>query len=264
VTTGEGEGDGDRYARYPSLRGRTVLVSGGASGLGAEFVQQFCVQGAAVAFVDLDHAAAARLCDEIEATGRHRPLYLPADVRDVPAYTAAIAAAARSLGPISILVNNAANDERRDSSLMDLDYWNDKLAVNLSHHFFATQAVTSGMRALGGGSIINLGSVAVHIPLTELPAYVAAKAAIEGLTRTLARELGPARIRVNCVVPGWVMTERQLRDWVTPEAERLIESSQSLPQKLVPADVARLVLWLAADDSAMCTGQKWVVDAGWI
>lgn len=252
------------YARYPSLRDRTVFISGGATGLGAEFVRQFCAQGARTAFVDIDDAAAQRLCDEVEGAGSPRPLYRAADVRDVPGYVAAIAAVADVLGPISILINNAANDERRDSGQVELDYWNDKLAVNLSHHFFAIQAVAPGMRALGGGSIVNLGSVAVHIPLTELPAYVASKAAIEGLTRTLARELGPDLIRVNCVIPGWVMTERQLRDWVTPEAERLIESSQSLPAKLVPADVARMVLWLAADDSAMCTGQRWVVDGGWV
>ena len=252
------------YAYYPSLRDRTVLVSGGATGLGAEFVQQFSAQGSRVAFVDIDEGGARRLCDDVEGTGSPRPLFLAADVRDTPGYVAAIAEAARTLGPISILVNNAANDERHDLSEVDSGYWNDKIAVNVSHHFFAIQAVAEGMRALGGGSIINLGSVSVHIPLTGMPAYVASKAAIEGLTRTLARELGRDRIRVNCVIPGWVMTERQLRDWVTPEAERLIESSQSLKERLVPADVARLVLWLAADDSAMCTGQNWVVDGGWI
>jgi NAD(P)-dependent dehydrogenase (short-subunit alcohol dehydrogenase family) len=252
------------YASYPSLEARTVFVSGGATGLGAEFVRQFSAQGSRVAFVDIDDDQARQLCDSIETAGAARPLYLRADVRDIAGYTAAIREAAHRIGPISTLVNNAANDQRRDSALIDPDFWNDKIAVNLSHHFFAIQAVAEGMRQLGGGSVVNLGSVAVHIPLTDLPAYVAGKAAIEGLTKTLARELGPAGIRVNCVVPGWVMTERQLRDWVTPEAERLIEAAQSLPQKLVPADVARMVLWLAADDSAMCTGQNWVVDGGWI
>jgi NAD(P)-dependent dehydrogenase (short-subunit alcohol dehydrogenase family) len=252
------------YASYPSLQGRTVFVSGGATGLGEEFVRQFTAQGARVAFVDIDDPSARALCDDIVAAGSPRPLYLPADVRDIPGYLTAIREAAARLGPISVLVNNAANDERRDSDQVDAAFWDDKIAVNLRHHFFAIQAVTDGMRALGGGSIINLGSVSVHIPLTQLPAYVASKAAVEGLTRTLARELGPSRIRVNCVIPGWIMTTRQLRDWVTPDAERLIESSQCLPDKLVPADVARLVLWLAADDSAMCTSQNWVVDGGWI
>jgi NAD(P)-dependent dehydrogenase (short-subunit alcohol dehydrogenase family) len=254
----------DGYASYPSLRDRTVFVSGGATGLGAEFVQQFSAHEARVAFVDIDEASAVRLCDDVEAAGSARPLFLPADVRDVPGYVAAIEEAARRLGPVSTLVNNAANDQRRDSGLVDPAFWNEKIAVNLSHHFFATQAVAEGMRALGGGSVVNLGSVSVHIPQTDLPAYIASKAAIEGLTRTLAKELGRFRIRVNCVIPGWVMTPRQLRDWVTPEAERLIETSQSLPDKVMPADVARLVLWLAADDSAMCTGQRWVVDGGWI
>ena len=252
------------YASYPSLRDRTVFVSGGATGLGEEFVRQFAAQGAKVAFVDIDDDGASRLCDDVEAAFGRRPLYQSADVRDLPGYVAAIHESGRRLGPISVLVNNAANDQRRDSDQVDPEFWNDKLGVNLSHHFFAIQAVAPGMRALGGGSIVNLGSVSVHIPLTSVAPYVAAKAAIEGLTRTLARELGGARIRVNCVIPGWVMTARQLRDWVTPEAERLIGSSQSLPDKLMPSDVARLVLWLAADDSAMCTGQNWVVDAGWI
>jgi NAD(P)-dependent dehydrogenase (short-subunit alcohol dehydrogenase family) len=252
------------YASYPSLRNRTVFVSGGATGLGEELVRQFAQQGAKVAFADIDDDSASRLCDDVEAGCGRRPLYLPADVRDIPGYMSAIQEAGHQLGTISVLVNNAANDQRRDSHRVDVEFWNDKLAVNLSHHFFAVQAVASGMRTLGAGSIINLGSVSVHIPLTRVAPYVASKAAIEGLTRTLARELGEFRIRVNCVIPGWIMTARQVRDWVTPEAERLIESSQSLPDKLLPADVARLVLWLAADDSAMCTGQNWVVDGGWI
>jgi NAD(P)-dependent dehydrogenase (short-subunit alcohol dehydrogenase family) len=253
-----------RYARYPSLADRVTFVSGGATGLGAEFVTQFSAQGARVAFADIDEPAALRLCDEVADTSGARPLYLPADVRDVSAYAAAMEQASDTLGPVSVLVNNAANDERRDSAEIDEAYWDDKIAVNLRHHFFAVQAVAAGMRELGGGSIVNLGSVSAHIPLTRMPAYIASKSAVEGLTRTLARELGPDNIRVNCVIPGWVMTERQLRDWVTPEAEELIDASQSLPQRLSPADVARLVLWLAADDSAMCTGQNWVVDAGWI
>jgi NAD(P)-dependent dehydrogenase (short-subunit alcohol dehydrogenase family) len=254
----------DRFARYPSLTGRSVFVSGGATGLGAEFVRQFAAQGSRVSFVDIDAAAGAALCEQVAAAGAARPLFRSADVRDTAGYVAAIEAAAAAQGPIQVLVNNAANDERRASAAVDPAFWADKLAVNVTHHFFASQAVAGAMRTLGGGSIINLGSIAVHVPLTELSAYVAAKAAIEGLTRTLARELGPDRIRVNCVLPGWIMTERQLRDWVTPEAERLVTAAQSLPDKLFPPDVARLVLWLAADDSAACTGQKWIVDGGWV
>jgi NAD(P)-dependent dehydrogenase (short-subunit alcohol dehydrogenase family) len=178
------------YASYPSLQDRTVFVSGGATGLGEELVRQFTQQGAKVAFADIDDDSASRLCDDVEAGCGRRPLYLPADVRDIPGYMSAIQEAGHQFGTISVLVNNAANDQRRDSDQVDLEFWNDKLAVNLSHHFFAVQAVASGMRTLGGVSIINLGSVSVHIPLTSVAPYVASKAAIEGLTRTLARELG--------------------------------------------------------------------------
>ena len=251
------------FAHYPSLNGQVVFISGGASGLGAEFVEQFARQGAVVAFADLDDAAAVVLADRMENLGLGRPLYRHADVRNGSDYQGALADIAAITGPISVLVNNAANDERHDTATIDPARWSELLAVNLSHHLFAIQAVALGMRELGGGSIINLGSVAAHAPFIGMPAYIASKAGVEGLTRTLARELGPAHIRVNCVIPGWVMTERQLRERVTPEAERTMDESQCLPGRLVPADVARLVLWLAAADSAMCTGQNWVADAGW-
>lgn len=253
----------DGYAQYPSLAGRVVFISGGATGLGAEFVEQFAHQGSIVAFADIDDGAAAVLTDRLESLGLRRPLYRHADVRHIPAYQEVLAEVAAVAGPISVLVNNAANDERHDSALLDPTTWSELLAVNLGHHLFAIQAVAPVMRELGGGSIINLGSVAAHAPFVGMPAYIAAKAGVEGLTRTMARELGPARIRVNCVIPGWVMTERQLRERVTPEAERTLDESQCLPGRLVPADIARLVLWLGAADSAMCTGQNWVADAGW-
>ena len=163
-----------------------------------------------------------------------------------------------------MLVNNAANDQRHTVETLSVQEWDDRLNVNLRHHFFATQAVAPMMRAAGRGSVINLGSISAHIDLLDLPVYIAAKSAIEGLTRTLARELGPDGIRVNCVIPGWIMTERQLTHWVTPEAEAAIERNQCLPQKLYPADVARMVLWLAADDSRSCTAQLWIVDGGWM
>ncbi|SDP25738.1 NAD(P)-dependent dehydrogenase, short-chain alcohol dehydrogenase family [Nakamurella panacisegetis] len=251
------------FASYPSLVGQVVFVSGGASGLGAEFVEQFARQGSVVAFADVDDAAAVALADRLEQLGLRRPLYRHADVRMASAYQEVLADIAAVIGPISVLVNNAANDERHDSTVIDPSKWSDLLAVNLSHHLFAIQAVAPGMREIGVGSIINLGSVAAHAPFTGMPAYIAAKAAVEGLTRTLARELGPARIRVNCVIPGWVMTVRQLRERVTEQTERILDESQCLPGRLIPADVARLVLWLGAADSGMCTGQNWVVDAGW-
>ncbi|MGI5131129.1 SDR family NAD(P)-dependent oxidoreductase [Pseudonocardia sp. CA-107938] len=248
------------YATYPSLAGRVAFVSGGASGLGAEFVRHLAAQGSRVAFVDVDRERGGALEDELgEDT-----LFLPCDVRDVPALQDAIARAAERFGPVRILVNNAADDRRHRVEEFDVALWDDRMAVNVRHHFFAAQAVAAMMRAAGGGSIINLGSISAHIDLLDLPAYITAKAGIEGLTRTLARELGPYRIRVNCVVPGWIMTEKQLAEWVTPEAEASIARNQCLPGKLYPDDVARMVLWLAADDSRSCTAQNWIVDGGWM
>jgi D-xylose 1-dehydrogenase len=251
------------FATYPSLRGRTAFVSGGASGLGAEFVQQLAAQGARVAFVDIDVERGPALERALRDDGADA-LFLQCDVRDVTALQAAIARAAEQLGPIRVLVNNAANDHRDRVLEMDQALWDDRIAVNLRHHFFAAQAVAPMMRQAGGGSIINLGSISAHIDLMDLPGYITAKAGIEGLTRTLAREFGPWHVRVNCIVPGWIMTEKQLAEWVTPEAEASIERNQCLPDKLYPDDVARLLLWLAADDSRGCTAQRWIVDGGWM
>ncbi len=248
------------YASYPSLDGRTVVVSGGATGIGAEFVRQFAAQGSRVGFVDVDVDAGQALAAELGASVR----FLRADVRDIPQLEAAIDAIVDDWGAATVLVNNAAHDLRHTIEELDVAYWDDRMAVNLRHHFFAARRLAPVMRAAGGGSVINLGSISAHIDLIDLVGYITAKAGIEGLTRALARELGPDGIRVNCVIPGWVMTERQLRDWVTPESEAHIEASQCLPDRVYPADVARMVLWLAADDSAMCTAQKWVVDGGWL
>ena len=248
------------YATYPSLAGRVAFVSGGASGLGAEFVRQLAAQGARVGFVDVDRERGEALHRELG----DETLFLPCDVRDVPALTEALGQTADRLGPIRVLVNNAADDRRYKVEEFDVALWDDRMAVNVRHHFFAAQAVAPMMRAAGGGSIINLGSISAHIDLLELPAYITAKAGIEGLTRTLARELGPWEIRVNCIIPGWIMTEKQLTEWVTPEAEASIARNQCLPGKLFPDDVARMVLWLAADDSRSCTAQKWIVDGGWM
>jgi NAD(P)-dependent dehydrogenase (short-subunit alcohol dehydrogenase family) len=246
------------FATYPSLRDRVVFVTGGATGLGAAFVEHFAAQGARVAFVDVQADAGKRLAASVGAS------FAECDVRDIPALRAAVEQAADTLGPVTVLVNNAANDQRHPSGEVTVELWDERVQVNLRHHFFATQAVAPMMRAAGGGSVVNLGSISAHATFVDMPGYIASKAAIEGLTRTLARELGPDRIRVNCVVPGWVMTERQLTHWVTPEVERTIAQAQCLPGNLYPPDLARIVLWLAADDSRMCTGQKWVVDGGWI
>ncbi|MEU8354448.1 SDR family oxidoreductase [Nonomuraea sp. NPDC048882] len=253
-----------RYAVYPSLRDRVAFVSGGSTGLGSEFVAALAAQGARVGFADIDAEGAERLLARIAELDCPKPVFVPADVRDVEQVRAAVAAVETELGPISILVNNAANDERHDSAAVDEAFWDNGMAVNLRHHFFAIQAVTAGMRELGGGSIINLGSISAHADFVGLPVYIAAKAAIEGMTRTLAREVGPDRIRVNCVIPGWVLTERQLALWATPETLEKVRGAQSLREHVMPADVARMVLWLAADDSAMCTGQNWIVDGGWM
>jgi NAD(P)-dependent dehydrogenase (short-subunit alcohol dehydrogenase family) len=252
-----------RYAIYPSLRGRVAFVSGGATGLGAEFVAQLAAQGAHVGFVDVQDDAGRALAAAVAERGDPAPLFQRCDVRDIASLQAAIAACGERLGPVTVLVNNAANDRRHAVESLSVEEWDELQEVNVRHHFFATQAAVPMMRAAGGGSVVNLGSIAAHIDLPDLPVYITAKAGIEGLTHTLARELGPDGIRVNCILPGWIMTERQLTHWVTPEAEESIRRNQCLPHRLYPDDVARLMLWLAADDSRSCTAQKWVVDGGW-
>ncbi|MEJ0015282.1 MAG: SDR family oxidoreductase [Acetobacteraceae bacterium] len=250
------------FAIYPSLRDRVVFVTGGASGIGAEHVTQFAAQGAKVAFVDIaDHAAQA-LSARIEAAGHQVPYYRHCDLKDIAALRAVIADVGQSLGPITVLVNNAANDQRHKWEDVTVEYWDERQATNLRHQFFAIQAVAPMMRAAGGGSIINFGSVSWHSLQGGMPAYTTAKAAVEGLTRGMARDLGPDRIRVNTVIPGWIMTERQVTLWLTRAGEENLMQVQCLKQKLVPADVTRMVLWLASDDSRMCTAQMWVVDAG--
>jgi len=251
------------YATYPSLQGRTAFVSGGASGLGAEFVTQLAGQAARVAFVDIDEDRGTALERQLRDQGAEA-LFMPCDVRDIAALQAAIVRSAEQLGPVRVLVNNAANDQRDKVAEMDVALWDDRIAVNVRHHFFAAQAVAEMMRDAGGGSIVNLGSISAHIDLLDLPGYITAKAGVEGLTRTLAREYGPWQIRVNCIIPGWVMTEKQLTQWLTPEAEESIMRNQCLPDKVYPDDVARLLLWLAADDSRACTAQRWIVDGGWM
>jgi NAD(P)-dependent dehydrogenase (short-subunit alcohol dehydrogenase family) len=253
-----------QFAQYPSLRGQVAFVSGGATGLGGEFVSQLAAQGVAVSFIDLDVEAGVRLVAQIAERGDPEPRFTRCDVRDIPALRNAIVDTARHLGPVTVLVNNAANDTRHSVEETDVALWDEGMAVNIRHHFFAAQSVAPMMRQAGRGSIINLGSISAHIDLLDLPGYIAAKAGIEGLTRTLARELGKDGIRVNCIIPGWVMTQRQLDEWITPEAIASIERNQCLPQRLYPDDVARLMLWLAAEDSRSCTAQKWIVDGGWM
>jgi D-xylose 1-dehydrogenase len=250
------------FAAYPSLRDRVVLVTGGASGIGAEEVTQFARQGAQVAFLDIADDAAARLIRTLQGEGLAAPVYLPCDLRDIRALQAAIGTVARRLGPITVLVNNAANDQRHDYADVTVEYWDERMQTNLRHQFFAIQAVAPMMRAAGGGSIVNFGSISWHLGQGDMPAYTTAKAGVEGLTKGMARALGGDGVRVNCVIPGWIMTQRQIDLWLTPQAEADLLRLQCLKAKLVPEDVARMVLWLAADDSRMCSGQLWVVDGG--
>jgi len=253
-----------RFATYPSLNGRVVFITGGASGIGASLVEHFAEQGARVALIDIADEAAGALAQRLADAGTPKPWFRHCDIRDIAALQAAIRDAAEVLGPITVLVNNAANDERHTIESVTVAYWEDRMQINLRHQFFAAQAVVPIMQAAGGGAIVNFGSSSWHIGQGGMPAYVTAKAAIEGLTRGLARDLGPHNIRVNCVIPGWIMTERQIKFWLTPEGEQELMQKQCLKEKLYPPDVARLALWLAADDARMCTNQTYVVDGGWI
>ncbi len=246
----------DQFAIYPSLSGRAVLVTGGASGIGAQMVTRFAQQGARVAFVDFDAAAGAAVASRTGAA------FIACDLRDIAALRAAVAQAAALVGDITVLVNNAARDDRHAIEDVEPDYWDERIATNLRHQFFCVQAVVPMMRRAGGGSIVNMGSVSWMNRNGGMPAYTAAKAAVRGLTRGLARDLGPDHIRVNEVVPGWVHTERQKALWLTPEAEARSQANQCLKGALLPDDIARMVLWLAADDSAMVTAQHFVVDGG--
>lgn len=250
------------FATYPSLQGRVVFITGGATGIGASLVEHFARQRAQVAFVDLKEAEGHALAESLAAEGLPPPVFQALDLRDIPALQAAIRTVGERLGGITVLVNNAAHDQRHKIEDVTVEFWENRLQVNLNHQFFAAQAVAPMMRAAGGGSIVNMGSVSWHIGQGGMPAYTTAKAGIEGLSRGLARDLGPDRIRVNCLIPGWIMTQRQIELWLTPEAERDLLREQCLKEKIYPADVARLALWLAADDSRMCTSQTWVVDAG--
>jgi NAD(P)-dependent dehydrogenase (short-subunit alcohol dehydrogenase family) len=251
-------------AKYPSLQDRVVFVTGGGSGIGESVVEHFCAQGARVTFVDIQRDASEALVERVRSRSHRPPRFVQCDLKNIEALRAAIDRTGREDGPIKALVNNAANDDRHRIENVSIDYWDDRIEVNLRHQFFAAQAVRTQMRDSGGGAIVNLGSVSWMIGEADCIAYVTAKSAVNGLTRGLARELGPEGIRVNCVVPGWVMTKRQLELWVTPEGEQQIDERQCLRGRLYPPDIARMVLWLAADDSRMATSQNFIIDAGWV
>jgi D-xylose 1-dehydrogenase len=243
-------------AAYPSLRGKRVLITGGGSGIGAGIVEAFARQGSDVTFFDLSEEESHALAADCGAR------FVPNDLTDISSTREAIARLEQEGGSFDVLVNNAANDDRHSIEDVTEEYWDDRVSVNLKHLFFCSQAVIPGMRGKGGGVIVNLGSISWHLGLPDLVLYQTCKAAIEGLTRALARDLGPDNIRVNCVVPGNVRTPRQLK-WYTPEGEAEIVDAQCLKGRVVPQDVAAMVLFLASDDARLTTGHDYWVDAGW-
>jgi NAD(P)-dependent dehydrogenase (short-subunit alcohol dehydrogenase family) len=249
-------------ARYSSLADKRVFISGGGSGIGAGLVEAFAAQGARVAFVDIADAPSRTLVERLSRGARHAPRFDHCDITDMPAFKATIAAVEAEFGGIDVLINNAANDDRHSVDEVTPEYWDDRMAVNLKHQFFAAQAVWPGMKARGGGAILNFGSISWHLGLPDIALYQTAKAAIEGLTRSLARELGRDNIRVNTIVPGNVQTPRQMQ-WYTPDGEAEIVAAQCLDGRIQPADVAAMALFLASDDARMCTAHAYWVDAGW-
>jgi len=250
------------FATYPSLKDRPVVISGGASGIGEAMVRAFAGQGARVGFVDIATEAGEALAAELAEAG-HTVHFTGCDVTDIPAYQAAIAGFAQRHGDALVLINNAAHDQRHQWNEVTPEDWDQRMAVNLKHAFFAIQAVAPGMAKAGGGSIINYGSISWMLMTPSLPIYETAKAAIHGLTRSMARELGQSGTRVNSLVPGAVMTKRQLELWISAADLADIKQQQAIPQALTPEDCARMALFLAADDSAMVTGQHFLIDAGW-
>ena len=253
------------YAIYPSLKDRSVFITGGGSGIGAALVRHFAAQGSKVAFVDIARRGRA---SSWSRTSRRpaipRPCSSSATCATSRRCAARSAEAADAHGPITVLVNNAAHDERHKFDTVTPEYWDDRMAVNLRHQFFAAQAVHPMMKAAGGGSIINFGSISWMIGQGGMPGYTAAKAAVMGLTRGLARDFGADNIRVNSIAPGWIMTERQVSLWLDEAGERELMARQCLKRKLYPDDMARIVLFLAADDSSAMTNQTYIADGGWV
>jgi len=252
----------DRRASYPSLSGKKVIVSGGGSGIGAGIVEAFVSQGALVGFVDVQDEPSEALVERLIREGAVMPIYRNCDITNVDNYLDCLAVLIAGLDGCDVLVNNAASDDRHTMGDVTPAFWDDRMAVNLKHLFFAAKAVVPPMQDAGGGAIINLGSISWHLGLEDLAIYQTAKAAVEGLTRSLARELGRSGIRVNTIVPGNVQTPRQAK-WYTPEGEAKIVAAQCLDGRILPEDVAALALFLASDDARFCTAHNYWVDAGW-
>ena len=247
-------------ATYQDLRGKSVFITGGGSGIGAFLTEGFLAQGAQVAFVQRSDSSA--FCDEMEAKHGNRPLFIQCDITDIQALKAAIAQSAEAHGDIDVLVNNAANDKRHEAGEVDEDFYDWMMAINLKAYFFACQAVAEGMKAMGGGSIINFSSISYMMGNAGYPLYTTANSGINGMTRSLAREFGPDKIRVNAIAPGWVLTDKQKEMWVTPEALEAHLARQCLKDTLAPEDIVGATLFLASESSKMMTGQAMVVDGG--
>lgn len=250
-------------AIYPDLDSKTVVITGGGSGIGAELVRQFARQKTKVAFLDIAEEPSRTLVSEVERNGGFIR-YEQTDLTDIPALKAAIGRIRDAFGPIDVLMNNAAHDERHATEDVTEAYWDGRIAINLKHQFFAAQAVLPDMKTKQAGAIVNFGSISWMIGQGGMAAYTACKSAVLGLTRSLARDYGPYGIRVNAIAPGWIMTERQLALWVTPEAEKEIYARQCLKRKLYPADIAKFAVFLASDEASGCTNQQYVVDGGWV
>ncbi|WP_201831441.1 SDR family NAD(P)-dependent oxidoreductase [Microvirga zambiensis] len=250
-------------AIFTDLKGKVVLVTGGGSGIGEAIVRRFAEQKCRVAFIDIARDASERLVREL--TGRGLDAHFEyADLTDIEALRAAIGRIRNRLGPIQILINNAAHDDRHPTPEVTPEYWDDRIAVNLKHQFFAAQAVLPDMQAANSGSIINFGSVSWMAGQGGMAVYTAAKSAVLGLTRSLARDYGPHNIRVNAIAPGWIMTPRQIEKWMTPESERELMQRQCLKRKLAPDEIARFTVFLASEEASACTNQQYVVDGGWV
>lgn len=250
------------YAIFPSLVDKTVVITGGGGGIGAAMVQAFAAQGARVFFLDVAERESLALQASLRAS-KHPPVFRRCDLRDVSAIKATFAEIAELGGPVEVLINNAANDDRHELADVSAEYWDGRIEVNLRHQFFCAQAVAEGMRKLGRGVILNLGSISWYLATPNLSIYMTAKAGIEGLTRGLARDLGMHGIRVNCIIPGAVRTPRQMQLWQSEESEAKIVSDQCLRERVEPEHVARMALFLASDDAARCSGRDYFVDAGW-
>ena len=250
-------------ATYSDLAGKTVLITGGGSGIGEAIVRRFAEQKSKVAFIDIAREPSEKLAAELAGRG-FDVRFEYADLTDIAALRAAVGRIREAFGPIRVLINNAAHDERHPTPDVTPEYWDNRIAVNLRHQFFAAQAVLPDMQAAKDGVIINFGSVSWMVGQGGMAGYTAAKSAVLGLTRSLARDYGPDNIRVNTIAPGWIMTQRQIEHWLNPESERDLLNRQCLKRKLVPDEVARFTVFMASEEASACTNQQFIVDGGWV